>query len=459
MKTRRRSALIVLVVGGMIVLVLAGRWRNERQKESPRLRQNSRTASVEDTVKDLQRKESPDTSSPADARTGPTVERIRQMLGEMEPVLPGEVENATALELLRWWAELDPAAAIEFAGGNMRIHGRSTLPAELFIAWLDRNASEAMRWSERLPAGALRSQLLPTVISLLAQEQPIEALRMAGELSGDHRRAALSTLFSEWTARHPRAAASAALQLADEREQNLALRQVLGKWMDRDMSAAIAWAKELPPAPAPNSLEVLPPALEILFEKWAGRSPGEAAAYLLTMPESAGRTGLLRAVAAQWAGANPREALQWTAGVASESDRSVLLRGVLATVAESDARGAAELVLSFTGTGLGEPGLALVIDQWNARDAAGLPGWVSSLLDRVEARGKLAPVITTWAATDVNAAERWLTNVSPGDARDACCRAMSQYWAPRDRPRALEWAAKISDPGRRREGIDAVTRG
>lgn len=130
----------------------------------------------------------------------------------------------------------------------------------------------------------MRQQILPALISIIAEQQPQEALRMAGELSGEHRRTALAALFLEWSASHPRAAAEAALALTDSREQNLALRQVLGKWMDRDVSAAISWAKALPPEPALafSASGRVEQDLALVIDQWNARDAVGLAGQLVT---------------------------------------------------------------------------------------------------------------------------------------------------------------------------------
>lgn len=387
-----------------------------------------------------------------------TIARIRQLLSEMEPVLPGEVENATALKLLRWWAELEPVAAIDFAAKHPDMHGRPALVAELFVAWLERAPTDALQWLQRLEAAALRAQILPGVITIVAHQEPREALRLAGELTGENRRAALSALFLEWSARRPTEAVDQAMQLADPRERNLVLRQVLGKWMDTDLTAALAWTRRLPAEPLPDSLDVLPPAIGIVMEKWASMAPADAATHLLAMSEGAGRAGLLKTVAAQWAGTNPREALQWTAGIAHEADRSVMMRGVLATVAQADRRAAAELALTISRPELASEGLMFVVDSWNARDAAGLAAWVGAVAARGDARTAIGPVVTTWAAVNVSSVEQWLTSLPAGEVRDAGCAALSQYFGPRDARRAAQWADAVSNPALRRELSNAAGR-
>jgi hypothetical protein len=450
-----KSRLLVPLAAGAIAVLVAGAWWLHRSREVKLQPETTPAALIR---ADAQRHDDRWRAPILDAKATGTVERIKSMLGAIEPVLPGEVESAAALELLRWWAEIDPAAAIVFAGGNLNVHGRAPLAAELFIAWRDRKPEEARARFEPLQAPKLRAQILPAVISLVAPQQPHEALRLAAELTGENRRVALTSLFSEWGAGQPRAAAEAAWQLPDAGEQNLALRHVLGKWMDQDMNAAIAWAKSLPPDPAPGSLDVLPPVRDFLVEKWAARAPADAAAYLLTTPEGAGRMGLLRVVATQWAGANPAEGMQWATGVANDADRDVLVRGILAAVALTDVRAAAELAISTTHDRISREGLTLVMDQWNARDPAALTGWVNSILTRSDVGSKRETIVATWAAADLGAVERWVLSTPAGDNRDVGLAALAETWSGRDGRRALQWAEMIGDPGRRRERMDAITR-
>lgn len=393
------------------------------------------------------------------ARPGPgervSVERIRGLLESLEPVLPGEVENGPAIELLRWWAEREPAVAIAYAASRPALHGRAGFAAELFGAWLKTDRSAAMQWAAGLPAGELRAQLLPGMIEVIAAREPGEALRLAGELSGENRRAALAALFTAWTALDPKAALRAAQALRDAPEQALALRTVMGSWFDRDANAAIGWAKNLPPDTPPDSLDVNPSVLGILIEKWAAQSPAEAGAYLLAAPGVVGRMQLLRAVAAQWADANPQQAAAWAAQIPNDTDRSLMVRGVLAAVAEKDVMSAAELALTLDPRAR-ENGLRLVLEQWIARDAAGLSAWARALAENRGAPETLATVVTTWAAADLGSLREWVTRLPEGEARDASCAALARHFAPRQPRLAAEWAQRVANPGLRQQLIDAL---
>ena len=462
MISRRRFALIIVSVGGAAALAIAMMWRNPRISTRMLFQQDPAEASKAASGVELVPVPGRTDMAVHDtklARSGATVERIRQMLASIEPVLPGEVENRTALDLLRWWAEFDPAAAIAFASGNPGVHGRTELPLELYGAWLDVKRADAVKWVGALEPGALRSQLLPAIISMVAGEQPLEALRLADELSGENRRTALAALFSEWSALEPRAAAERALRFSDPGEQNLALRVVMGKWMDGDMGAAIAWAKGLPPQAAPDSLDVLSPVTGILLEKWAAQSPAEAAAYVLGTVEGAGRIQQLRTVAGQWAAVDANAAIAWAAEISNETDRQTSVRGVLGVVAQKNVQAAAELALTLRSAAVQEESLRLVIDQWTARDPAGFSAWATTLAARPAAQAMLAPVVASWAGADMSGLGQWLNNLPPGAARDASCAALTRFLAPREPRLAMQWAEAISNPGLRQQQIKALRGG
>jgi hypothetical protein len=377
----RRSPLKFTVVGGAAIALAVLLWpKRTPSNASERPAAASARPSLPAAVP--QHDESTGTAEKErNAQANVTVERIRRMLDSLEPVMPGEVENAAAIDLLRWWAQFDPASAVHYAASHPALHGRLRFPAELFAAWLEANGAAAVKWATGLPAGDLRAQLLPAVIAIVARQQPGEALRMAGELSAENRQAALSALFAVWTGLDPLAAVREAQALQDAREQNIALRAVIGQWMERDANAAIAWARNRPPDAAPDSVDIFPPVIGILIEKWAARAPAEAGAFLLSSPDLVGRIQLLRGVAEQWAHASPPEALAWAAQIAQDGDRKLLVRSVLAAVAEVNRQAAADLALTLDSRSR-EHGLGMVLEQWVARDRAAVLAWTNDLARR-----------------------------------------------------------------------------
>ena len=385
-----------------------------------------------------------------------TVEKILRALAAMEPVLPGEVENKAAIELLHWWAEIDPAAAIAYAHAHPAIHGRAELPAELFIAWLDAKGSSVIAWATALPRGELRSRLLPTVISIIAEQHPRNALILADELTGDDRRRALSALFAEWTSADPATAAAQARSLPASTDQNLALRQVIGKWADQDLAAAIAWVKRLPPPGDPGPIDIDIGPLEILLEKWTSQAPSDALRYLISLPEGTRRIQMLSTAAGQWAEHNPRDALGWAAGLAGESDRTVAIRGILAGVAQTDAEAAANLALTLPSGTEQQKGFGLIIDQWSARAPDALINWATARFSDSSQQAALPAVVTAWAGADLPGLGDWLTALPAGGARDIGCAALARHLAPTRPDLARQWADTISDPGLRKRESQAL---
>lgn len=447
MKTPRASSAVLLAVTALVVLVGLLQWRDRS-----RVKANSAEAPGGPDGRDAGRAALKISRQPAESReqgtqpaTAATVQRIRDLLTTLEPVLPGEVENKAAIGLLEWWAESDPVGAIEYAASHPALHGRANLPAELFMAWLDAKGAVALKWATALPSGALRSELLPTVISHEAAQHPQNALHLAAELTGEARVKALLAIFSEWSARDPIAGIAQATQLPSPDEQRLALRQIVQKWADHDLKAAIAWAKHLPPEPAPDSLDIHPGVLEALLEKWAGQAPMEAARHLISMPEGPRRIQMLGAVAGQWADQNSREALAWAAGLPGEADRTMMVRGVIAGVAQADVQKAASLALTLP-AGVAEQGLDLVLGQWLASNPSAVATWATSQVESASTKKTLTPLVTAWADSDLNSLGRWLNTQPTGEARDVCCAALARHLAPTHPALAKEWADAISNP-------------
>lgn len=375
----------------------------------------------------------PHSPQPAGAEALPeAAARVPGALAAMAPLQPGEVENAAAIELLERWSRNEPAAAIQYAAQHPELHGRMALPADLLIGWLDADEAAARRWVAQLPKGALRSQLLPAVISLVAGQDPHAALKMAGELTGEDRMRALGGLFGEWAASEPAAAAAAAMKLQEDPhstgavgedtglgERSGALQQVVAKWAERDLEAALAWGKRMPP-------ERFGEMWDVLAGKWAEQEPMEAARYLMASDPGANRSQLLATVARKWAGNNPAEALQWAGGLERDSDRELLAGGVLAAVAEADPKAAADLAASLPPGPVREKGLGLVLEQWAAREGPAMAAWV---------------------------------NAQPaGAARDSGCAVLASHLATTDPASAAKWAQAIGDAKRRSDLLEELRR-
>lgn len=386
------------------------------------------------------------------------VDRISATLAAMPPIQPGEVENEEALELLRRWAAIDPASAIQYAARHPELHGKATLPADLLTLWLDQKGERAMQWVMTLPKGELRSLLLPSVISLIAERDPKTALQMAGDLAGDARSSALSALFTEWASVDPRAAVEQAGELATEKERNQAMRDVLGKWADVDLNAAVEWAKKLPVSPDPGSVDIFPAVLEAVLEKWTAQAPRDVAQYIVSTPAGPRRIQMLSAVAGQWAVEDPKAAIAWASKVTAEADRDVFVRGVLAGVAQSNVQSAADLVLTLPSGTAQKQGMEMILGQWTAGNPAEVAAWAATQFQNEQRGAQLGTIVAAWAGSEPKSLGNWLNSLPQGNSRDVCCAALARHLATTYPDIATEWAQSIANPQMRQQQLDAVHR-
>ncbi len=448
MQTPRKTrllALAFLISGTAIVLVLGLRRHHRPGAATPEVAHNAPANNL------LETRTTALASPPPEAVA--TVEKIRAALAAMDPVLPGETENKAALQLLHWWAEIDPASALAYAHENPAIHGRAELVAELFGAWLNTKRDLAITWATALPRGELRSRLLPSLISLTAEQRPTDALSLASELTGENRRLALSALFAEWSSSDPATAARQAERLPATEERHLALRQVIGKWADHDLEASIAWIKTLPPLGDGGSLDTYISPLEILLEKWTAQAPMDALRYLASLPEGTRRIQMLSTAAGQWAEQSPREALAWAAGLSAKADRDVALRGVLAGVAQTDVEAAANLALSLPAGAAQQKGFELILDHWSATAPDTLVRWATAQLANSSHPETMPTLVAAWANADLPTLGDWLNALSPGDARDTGCVALARHLAPIQPDLARKWAGAIANPDLRQKAL------
>lgn len=72
--------------------------------------------------------------------------------------------------------------------------------------------------------------------------------------------------------------------------------------------------------------------------------------------------------------------------------------------------------------------------------------------------GGLRVATSEWSKTDPDLAARWINKLSPGADRDAAIEGMVGGLAETDQKKALEWAASITDEGRRLETVERTAR-
>ncbi|MGC3959637.1 MAG: hypothetical protein QM813_17325 [Verrucomicrobiota bacterium] len=157
--------------------------------------------------------------------------------------LDGKTDRAsgeTRKQLLRRWAENDPAAAAKWAGQFPEGDQRNALFEQVAVAWADSDLAGATEWSNHLPEGASRPAAIAAIAYEAARTEPLLALELAVQLPATPERNALLTFaVSQWAADNFSAAAKWAEKIADAglREEMLATLAVAASSADAPAAA------------------------------------------------------------------------------------------------------------------------------------------------------------------------------------------------------------------------------
>lgn len=333
-------------------------------------------------------------------RPGP-VEEARRLLSQARLPERGESGDPRWGALLQRLAESAPGEAIALAVEHEPKHGDDLLAGGLFGGWLDREPAAARAWFDDVTDEPLRLKLLPVLISQLASGAPDEALELAAglpgstggrvparwessdELGGQPRERAYASVFREWAAGDPAAAAARAVALPDAGHRLLAVQEVAAAWVMKAPEDALAWARTLPPGGGREA------AMEGLMAEWAACAPAEAARHAAGLDDAAERAQWIEPLATGWSATDPLAALAWAGGLTEEDEQITATRGVLAGVMERAPDEAADLLLEIPSGVLRREAMNLVLVKWAAEDPAAVSHWLEALEDpaaREEAR-------------------------------------------------------------------------
>ncbi|MDH4475462.1 MAG: hypothetical protein QE274_03230 [Verrucomicrobiaceae bacterium] len=376
------------------------------------------------------------------------IERIRRELAIMQPILPGEIENDIAMDLLRRWARLDPAGAIQFAAAHRDLHGSDSFASELFIGWMDARPEAAMAWVKTMRDAELRFQLLPAVISRMVQEHPGDALRLTLELRGENRDRAISALFAEWAENDIQAAAAAANAMNSPADRASAQQHVATQWAEHDPAAAMKWISAAMTYDVASDVDFENTALGLVLEKWAAKSPQEAAQFALASERGFGRNHMLTTVAAQWAGQDPAAALQWSSKLRDAEDRDAIATSVIASIGEANVSSAANLALTLPSGSTRDQSLGLLLDRWTSSNPAEVSIWATQQLKSGGTQA-LNSIVKAWADSDVQALGTWLNSLPPSRPRDEGFATLARHLGPTHPDLAALWVDAIADGGLR----------
>lgn len=154
-------------------------------------------------------------------------------------------DDRAVFEIGYRWVTVDPAAALDFV---QRLPFDNTL---LLVAltneWARHDPAAAAAWGARLPEGAGRARVLPSLVATWAENDPAGATRFASDLPlGQVRNDAVVAAISGWAQSDPSAALSWAHQCLAGAQQELACTHAVFAWSRRDPVSAAQWLRSMP---------------------------------------------------------------------------------------------------------------------------------------------------------------------------------------------------------------------
>jgi hypothetical protein len=322
--------------------------------------------------------------------------------------------------LVARWAELDPAAAAQFALTLPESVIRSMTMRATFGVWLASSPEEAMAWASSLPPGQERSRTIDEVVRALAQRDPASAMLLLERFPKDRARDSSSyNVFSEWAKSDPRAAADYWLKAipASGQDVNGALAKIASIWARSDPQEAFTWAQKLPESTAKNST------LSIIVGAMAGRDPQQAASQVAQLG-AASRASAAGEVALQWAQDDAAAAAVWAGSLPEDGARASAFRSIAQTWTGQDLGKVANWLDGLPASESRDAAVSAFTKQVSDSDPEAAVAWASTISDPNTSKVDLERIAITWMGRDEDAASRWIT-ATPSLAEDAKARLLA----------------------------------
>lgn len=184
--------------------------------------------------------------------------------------------------LVRSWTELDPRAAAEWTKQLGEPEAQRALQAAVALAWTETDPSGALAWARALPGGDIREHVLTQLGYEAARGDPVEALRLAVELSPTAERNDLILHgLRQWAAADAAAAGAWLLQWPESELRQRALADFATVLADHDGDAGARFAVEHPPAGPEFERAIIG-----VIQRWSQDDLLAAQAWIETFPAS-----------------------------------------------------------------------------------------------------------------------------------------------------------------------------
>jgi len=404
------------------------------------------------------------------AKTDPVAAAARLAMMPKDRV-DGECASALATS----WAKTDPDAALAWAKtqkGEWKNSAAGSVYRQLALT------DSAAAW-ERLKSepGHLRGKLIGTVLDVVSDENPQQALAMLGGLQGKtEKRIATESFINQlgWWGSENR---ELAMKVIDGMEDSDSRRNLLGNQL-----YYLSWTSPDQLKDRVSSLnerDRIATAGQVI-DGMLTSNPSAAESYFLSLPESQRGTAHLANMMQRYANLDPEKARTFALSLQNPQERTAAVNGLFNRWAEEDPEAAAEGWKKLPADQSRLESLDQIAGAWGKNDPEAAKAWAEGLSgnERVRALAAVLPALaqdhpanaantlaallssapdgmgknladsaaqlaSQWAGDDPAAASKWAAGLPDGQARDEGLKAVSQSWSRYDAIAAAEWLGTL----------------
>jgi hypothetical protein len=244
---------------------------------------------------------------------------IGAALKELHKMPEGTARSLAEKLLIARWAETDPDGAVKFASEN---HDFDFIASDVFQQLAADDMQGALARAQALSDPNARYQALRGVLSYMADQDPLGALRLAATLGNFPNNESLSqVIYRQWSQIDPQAAAAAAsMDQSAGQGWRSPVSQVLRNWAGQDPLSALAWANSVADA-GTQARDIAQ-----IIREWGRDDVAAAGAYVNNLPAGSNRDAAAAALAYSLAGSDPAAAIPWAQSISDNGQREAAIQ-------------------------------------------------------------------------------------------------------------------------------------
>ena len=256
----------------------------------------------------------------------------RQALALADTLYDAERKAVIEAALLAW-ARTDARAATDALQNIEDLQLSEGTRMSIVSAWSETDPHSAFEWATEQAPSLMNAHWVLTPLLRISEDDPEEALSLAGALDGVIAQAVSATIARKWAERDPHEVVAWLESASDDMPQVVA---TVARTLAQDSPAeALDWISTLPEA---SQRQALPSAIARVV-----RSSSDEAVDLVSAIRDPELRGLgFRALVSSWAETAPQEAAKWIARNAERQERPGLYQQLFETWAFFDVQAAAD---------------------------------------------------------------------------------------------------------------------